>query len=459
MDIIERVLKTIENHKLLKKGDSVLVALSGGPDSVALLYLLLNIRDKYNLKLVAAHLDHSIRAGSPKDKQFCHQLCKDLKVKFYSRRMDVEKLAKTKKMTVEEAGRKARYDYFQSISSKYGFSKIATGHTMDDNAETVLFNIIRGSGLKGLSGIPVKRENIIRPLIDIGKPELIKWLASKKIKFISDPTNRSLKYSRNRVRRKIIPECERINPEFVKSLARLSKNISEDIELIDSITVLAYNDALLSQGNSKIVLDLRKLEKYDTSLGKKAVSEAFFRLTGVRMSPSFELLSRANETINGRSGAKSPLGKGVWVEKSQGKISVFKKPGKRYESGTTPLLVPGTTKMPGMNWSMKTRLLKKREIKTLITKPFTALLDNKKVIGPMIRFWQDGDRIKPFGMKGTKLISDLFVDKKVPTFTRKEVPLVLSNDRVAWVGGVAISDDFKVGPSTKEVLRIELCRF
>ncbi len=459
MDIIERVLKTIENHELLKKGDSVLVALSGGPDSVALLHLLLNIQEKYNLKLAAIHLDHSIRAGSPKDRQFCHGLCKDLKVKLYSRRMDVEKLAKTGKMTIEEAGRKARYDYFQSISSKYGFRKIATGHTMDDNAETVLFNIIRGSGLKGLSGIPVKRGNIIRPLIDIGKPELIKWLAGKKVKFITDSTNRSLRYSRNKVRRKIIPEIERVNPEFVKSLARLSKNISEDIELIDSITVLAYDDALLSQGNSKIVLDLQKLEKYDTSLGKKAVAEAFYRLTGAKMSPSFELLSRANETIKGRSGAKSPLGKGVWIEKSQGKISVFKQPKMAYESGATPLLIPGTTEMPGMNWIMKTKLLKKSEIKTLITKPFTALLDNKKVIEPMIRLWQEGDRIKPFGMKGTKLISDLFVDKKVPTFARKEVPLVLSKDKVAWVGGVAISDDFKVGPLTKEVLRIELCRF
>ncbi len=454
MDILEQVSKTIKERKLLKKRDSVLVALSGGPDSVALLHLLLNIREKYNLNIAAAHLDHAIRAGSSKDREFCRKLCKRLKIKLYSRRTDVEALARKEKMTIEEAGRKARYDYFQSICSKYGYNKIATGHTSDDNAETVLFNMARGSGLRGLSGIPVKRGNIIRPLIEIEKAELIYWLTTNKIKFRTDPTNRSIKYTRNRIRQKVIPELKQINPELMKSLGRLSRNVAEDLELIDSLAVLSYNDALMSEGNSKIVLDLRKLEKYDASLRKKAVVEAFFRLIGAKFSPSFDLLARADETINGRSGSRTPLGKNIWIEKSQGKISVFK--AGDAISILIPIVVPSVTKIPGSGWILETRVLNKKEVKSLKTKPSAAFLDNKKVIDPVVRFRRKGDRIRPFGMRGAKLVSDLLIDRKIPKFERDEVPLVISKNRIAWVGGVAISDDFKVGPSTREILRLEL---
>jgi len=455
MNLEERLLRTISDYGLLKQGDTVLVALSGGPDSVALLHLLNGLRDKYNLKLAAAHLDHAIRINSARDREFCRDLCRGLKVKFYSRRVDIGKLAKNKKANVEETGRKARYEYFNTLCAKYDYKRIATGHTMDDSAETVLFNLIRGSGLKGLSGILPKRGKIIRPLIDIRKSDIINWLKENKIKYRTDPTNRSLRYSRNRIRNRIIPEMEKINPEIVKSLSRFSKNISEEFELIEKAGVSVFENVSVESGKGKIVLDLRKLRGYDASLVKRVVVEAFYRLSGARKSPSFELLSRANETIGGKSGKRSPLGNGIWVEKSQNRVSISK--AAVGQKGSTILLVPGITLLKDCDWKLETRVLKKSEIKSLKTKPSVALLDNSKVNNPEARFWKRGDRIRPFGMKGTRLLSDLFTDKKVPSFERSNIPLVISNGKIAWVAGIIISDEFKVEESTERVLRIELC--
>jgi len=455
MDIKERFLKTITDHRLLQKGDSVLVGLSGGPDSVALLRLFADMRDRFRLKLAAAHLDHAIRANSAGDREFCRDLCRGLKVKFYSRKVDIGKLAKKKKANVEETGRQARYDYFNSLCVKYGYKKIATGHTMDDNAETVLFNLIRGSGLRGLTGISPGRGKIIRPLVEARKSELVKWLKENKIKYRIDPTNRSIKYSRNRIRNRIIPEMEKLNPEIVKSLSRFSRIMSGDVELIERVGVLFYEMALVEDGKSKIVLDLRKLQGYDESLVKRVVAEAYCRLSGVKKSPSFELLSRANETIGGKSGRRSPLGKGIWVEKSQNRVSVSKTPGPKVVK--TTLVIPGVTILKGCDVELQSEILQKAEIRFLKTKPSVAFLDNSKANKPEVRFWKRGDRIRPFGMKGTRLLSDLFTDKKVPSFERSNIPLVISNGKIAWVAGVIISDEFKVEEDTEEILRIELC--
>ncbi len=326
---------------------------------------------------------------------------------------------------------------------------------MDDNAETVLFNLIRGSGLRGLSGIPPRRGKIIRPLIGIRKIEIVKWLKENRNKYRTDPTNRSMKYSRNRIRNRVITEMEKINRDIVKSISRFSGIIMEEVELIDKASVLLYEKALVEAGKSKIVLDLRKLGRYDESLVKKVIAEAFFKLRNARKSPTFELLSRASKTANGKSGGKSPLGNGIWVEKSQNRVLISLTP--EEPKGKAILIIPGMTEIEGFGRKLKAEILKKTDIESLMTKPSVALLDNSKVSKPEVRFWKRGDKIKPLGMKGTRLLSDLFTDKKVPSFERGDIPLVVSEEKIAWVVGIIISDDFKVDRNSEEVLRIELC--
>ena len=453
-NVVDRVTKTIDENRLLKRGDSVLIALSGGPDSVALLHLLNCLKDKYRIKLAAAHLNHGIRPEASEERMFCRNLCRKLKVKFHSKKMNIPKLAEKERLTLEEAGRKARYEYFQCLCERFGYTKIATGHTSDDSVETVIFNIARGSGLRGLSGIAPRRGNIIRPLIEIEKKEILELLDDQQIAYVLDSSNLSLGYARNRIRRKILPELEKLNPSAKQNILRLAKNAAEEIEFIDLTVVSVYEKAVLKAGKSKIVLDLTRLKDYDLNVKKKVVSEAYGRLSGRFYRPPSKTISRAGKVLGGRNGAKAPLGHDIWIDKSQNQICVFRKGIRRQKF---KLAIPGITKIQYLDRYFESKILKRSQVKKLKTATDVALLDNAKMKNVSVRFWKNGDRIRPFGMSGSKLLSDIFTDRKISSFERQEIPLVTSNGNIAWVAGVMISDDFKVGMGTKEILRIRLC--
>lgn len=450
-DIVDKVEQAVIAHNLLNKGDRVVIALSGGPDSVALLHLLIALRAKFDLDLAAVHLDHAIRPNSAKDREFCSQLCRNLKIKFYSKRMDIPALAKRRRLSLEEAGRKARYAYLESISSQHGYSKIATGHTFNDNIETILFNIARGCGLEGLSGIPRMRGKIIRPLLDLEKDELSSWLRSKKVKFVHDITNRSLVYSRNRIRLKVLPELEKINPAARRNIARLSEIATEELEYLSVRVVSAYEEMLLESGKGKIVLDLGKLVQYDKSLRKKVLLQAIKRSGVETGSISSQSVNRALNIVEGKSGGKAPLGKGILIEKSQGRIAIFIKSS---QPGKIALHIPGITKVPAQNCFIEARIIKRDDIESLNKGMRNAYLDLNDMSDMAIRFPQKGDKIRPLGMDGHRLLSDIFIDRKIPEYERETIPLIVSGNEIAWIAGVMISDDFKITEKTQEVLNL-----
>lgn len=453
-NIVDRIAKTIDDNRLLKRGDSVLVALSGGPDSVALLNFLDRLKSKYRIRLTAAHLDHGIRPEASEEREFCRNLCLKIKIKFHSKKVDVLKLAEKERLTVEEAGRKARYEYFHYLCKRFGYTRIATGHHSDDSVETILFNMARGSGLRGLSGISPRRGNIIRPLIEIEKNEILEWLDDQRIAYVLDSSNLSLEYARNRIRRKILPELEKLNPSARQNILRLAKNAAEEIEFIDSTVVSVYEEAVLKTGKSKIVLDLGKLKDYDWNVKKKVVSEAYGRLSGRFYRPPSKTISRAEDVFGGRNGTMAPLGRDIWIEKSQNRICVFRRGIRRKKF---KLAIPGVTRIPYSDLYFDSKLLKRSNVKKLKTDSHVALLDNAKMKDVSIGYWKNGDRIRPFGMSGSKLLSDIFIDRKISSFERKEIPLVTAGGKIAWIAGVMISDDFKVGRGTKEILKIKLC--
>ncbi len=446
--------KTIRDFGLIKKNDSILVAFSGGPDSTALLYLFDQLKSKYSLKLVAAHLDHGIRSESASDREFCRQTCRSLKIKFHSLKIDIPAQAKKRKLSIEEAGRNCRYEYFQKLSLKYGYARIATGHTSDDNAETVIFNLARGAGLKGLAGIPFKRGAIIRPLLEIEKSELLAWLKSKKIPFALDKSNLSSDYARNRIRKNIIPQFKKLNPLFAGALSRFSRNIAGDLEYLRFSAVSSYENALVKSSNNKIVLDLGKLKGYDKSLRKLTIAEVFSRFGGVGDGLSYDAFERAMGICDGKSGNKTHLGQGIWIEKSQNQVSLRKIISGRKD---IKLNIPGITRIPLSEKHFSAEILKRSEIKKLKTGPDTAIFDMAGMTKMRIRFWREGDKIRPLGMRGARLLSDVFTDRKIPTFERQEIPLLISGGEIAWIAGVMMADDFKVRPETADVLRIRLC--
>jgi tRNA(Ile)-lysidine synthase len=452
MDV--QIAATIEKYRLIKRGDSVLVALSGGPDSVALLHLLVRFKGKYRISLAAAHLNHGIRRNSADDREFCRRLCRQLKVRFHSKRVDVDARAKREKLSVEEAGRRARYEYFEQLAEKYGYGRIATGHNVDDSVETVIFNMARGAGLAGLAGIPAVRGRIIRPLIETGKSEIVSWLDANGIEYVIDRTNLSLKYARNRIRHRIMPQLGKINKSAAGNISRLSRNIAREMQLIDSVISSAYEKCRVKSGKGKIVLDLEILNDYHEKLKEKVVIEAYRRLSGRYYRLSSEASGRTEAILAGRSGARSPLGRGIWIEKSKRTISLFRYSEKR---GPVELEIPGTTTIPFSELIIRSAILSRSEVRNLKTDPDRAYLDLALINGCFVRFWKKGDRMRPFGMRGRRLLSDIFTDRGIPAHHRREIPLLEADGRIAWIAGVMISDDFKVGPGTRQILSLSLC--
>ena len=226
-------LKTIENNNLIKNGDRVLVGLSGGADSVYLLRALLAIKEEHNLSISAAHINHGIRETAKRDEDFVKDLCDKFSVPLFIDHINMNDIAKKYKITSEEAGRKARYNFFNSIEN---IDKIALAHNLDDNAETILFRIIRGTGIQGLTGIPINRDKIIRPILNTKRIEIIEELKALNQEYMVDETNLSNDYTRNKIRNLLIPYIEEeFNNKFKDALIRLKDNSIDSLEIINNI--------------------------------------------------------------------------------------------------------------------------------------------------------------------------------------------------------------------------------
>lgn len=228
-----KILQTVEKYSLIDNGGKIIVALSGGADSVCLLDFLISIKEKYNLTIFAAHLNHNLRgAEAERDESFCKILCKNYNVKLFVKSSDIKALAESRKISEELCGRNERYAFFGELSARYG-AKVATAHTASDNAETLIFNIARGASLGGVSAIAPKRGNIIRPLIELTRSEVEQYCASRKLSYVTDSTNLSDDYTRNRIRHNIIPLLKSVNPSFEKSALNLSESAREALEFLD----------------------------------------------------------------------------------------------------------------------------------------------------------------------------------------------------------------------------------
>lgn len=274
----ENILKTIKKYKLIQNGDKIVVGLSGGPDSISLINVLNEIRNEetYELKfdLIAAHINHNIREEAKSDEDFVVKYCKEKNIEIHVLSIDINKKAKEEKKGTEEAGRNARYKFFEEILIKTKANKIATAHTANDNAETVLMNIIRGSGTSGLKGIrPIRENKFIRPLIETTREEIEKYCDEYKLNPRIDKTNFENEYTRNRTRNMLIPFIkENFNPNIIMTINRLSDIINEENEYLEKLTKQKYKEILIEENIGKqIVLDLKLFNKQDLVIKKRLI--------------------------------------------------------------------------------------------------------------------------------------------------------------------------------------------
>lgn len=446
----QKVIKFINSHSLLRMNDRVLVALSGGPDSVFLLHFLKKYQKKFKIELAAFHLNHLIRKSADKEQEFCAKLCKKLSIPFYAENFDVKSFAVKNKISVEEAGRKIRYDCLSKYALKFNFNLIATAHNADDNAETVLLNLTKGTGIKGIAGIPVKRDNIVRPVLCLRKNEILDFLKKNKIKFIIDESNLSEKYERNFLRLKIIPLIEnKLNPQFVNSVLTTSANLqsfnsylNKFLAEIEKKYVVETNDDVRIKRNlfteqenfiqTEILRKVLKV-KFEFNTSQKDIQK-IISLSDKQVG-SFETFKQKLKALRERNSIT------IFTERSLPEKSIPIKVGqsKEFDSG-----------------KIKISQVNERDVKLTPDKNVEFVDGELTGESFLIRKWKDGDKFHPIGMKGTKKISDYLNDIKVEAKEKRNQYVLLSKNRIVWIVGKRLDDRYKLKTETKTIYKLEL---
>lgn len=278
-----KILATINKYNLIENRDKLVLGVSGGPDSICMLDVLNDIRNdnKNNIdfQIAVAHINHMIRKEAKEDELYVRKYCAKNGIEFYSKSIDIKKVANTNKIGIEEAGRNVRYDFFEEILQKTNSNKIAIAHNKNDNAETMIMNIMRGSGISGLKGIEAKRDKYIRPLIECNREEIEKYCEEKKLDPRIDKTNSENDYTRNKIRNIVIPYVKKeFNPNIINTLERLSILVKEEEDYIQKQVINAYNNLLIQEKEKEIILDLKKFNIQEKVIKSRLVLYTITRL-------------------------------------------------------------------------------------------------------------------------------------------------------------------------------------
>jgi tRNA(Ile)-lysidine synthase len=276
------VLSTIQKYNLINANDKIVLGVSGGPDSLFMLHILNKLKEDLQFKIVVAHVNHMIRKEAGEEEIFVKEFCKKINVEFHSKRIEVEKYANNNKMGLEEAGRKIRYEFFDEIAKVTNANKIAIAHNKNDKVETIIMNLLRGSGVTGLQGIqPIKDDRIIRPIIEIERKDIEKYCKEKNLEPRIDISNFDNTYTRNKIRNVVIPYIkEEFNPNFIETITRLSEVITEENKFLNNVTEQKYRSILIKRGENEILLDLKKFNSEEIVIKNRLILHAILQLNG-----------------------------------------------------------------------------------------------------------------------------------------------------------------------------------
>jgi len=459
--MITRVLNTIRKYNLIKNGDCVVVGVSGGPDSVCLLHVLWCLKNDFNLKLVAVHINHMLRGDeSYRDEEFVKKLCEKLDVELKSVRVDINRVAQQKGMSLEEAGREERYKNFDIVADSIGADRIAVAHNKNDRAETVLMNIIRGTGLDGLKGMEYIRGRIIRPLLDIDRSEIEAYILEKNLDTVTDSSNLEKIYARNKIRLDVIPNIDKLfDCNLVKSIDRMSRLIKDDLDFIDDKVKEAYCDAVLKKENGEVELLLRKISKMHLAVRRRVIRKAIEEVKGsVKGIESVHIENILDMIDNGKVGSRIDL-PGIKLGRTYESIRFYKKEMQPKSFDYEAFLnIPGLTEVGDSKHYIEASIItdyKLSDYKGIKDSSLIQFFDYDKMIeGINIRKRKEGDLFKPINSNGTKKLKEYFIDNKIPREIRDNIPLVAKGHDIIWIIGYKISDKFKVTENTKKVLKL-----
>lgn len=480
-NLLQTVVRTIGRHGMFTPGDNILAGVSGGPDSVALVHILVRLAERFSLSIGIAHLNHCLRGReSDRDARFVAELAKRMRLPCYSARKDVARGRQARKLSPEEAARRARYEFFEETAARHRFDKIALGHHADDNAELVLMYLLRGSGPVGISGIPPMRDGrYVRPMMDLNRRRIIEFLSENSISYITDSSNTDTRYLRNRIRHQLIPLLRNdYNPDISGTLNRLADILRAEESWLAATVRELFDRCLLAEDPDRVILSVPELRKMAAAPRRRVIRTAILRVKGdLRRIGLVHVDRLAMEILDGGPGAArtAHLPDRIRATRTGSELSIVleKMPLRQtHPSPPVPLFqyqVAGP--MDHLNrtahidiWIEEIgRRLRFSVISTAEAgdwtnaPPDTAFFDMAKIRFPLvIRNVRDGDRFTALGLQGTQKLKAFFINNKIPIQARRRIPILLSGDEIIWIVGHRIADSAAVTASSKNLLRVQL---
>ena len=424
-----KVIKTIEKYNLINNGDNIIVALSGGADSVSLLYVLISLKEQYNLTVSAAHLNHQLRGEeSVRDYNFVKNLCNILNIKLFYKEVDINALSKETKESTELCGRNARYDFFQQLSNEHN-AKIATAHTASDNLETVIYNIARGTSINGLKGIVPKRNYIIRPLINVNREDVENFCTENSISYVNDSTNFLDDYTRNKIRHNVIPVLKNINSNAETSATYLSEDAFEVTELLENMASEALEN---SKKENKDCYDTNILKTYPKVIQKYAViflcrKIGINNITRKQIEIMVDILNTSGEI---------DLNSGYKAVSSQNMFRIIKQ--EVLEKNFEPVELTDDLKF---NFAGKCYEFSYKENNSCENIDDYSFLEQKLVI----RQRKAGDFINFPKRNITKSLKKFLIEEKIPKESRDNLLMVACDSEILWLEGYGFFKTIKIG--------------
>jgi len=457
----KRFKDNLNENTLINNNDKLLLGISGGPDSLTMLDLFNKIKDEYNLKIVVFHLNHLFREEAADEADFVKRICEERNIDYVIKRFDVPAYVKENNLSPEEGAREVRFKYLKKIYDDKNIDKVCLAHNKDDNIETILFNIFRGSGTRGLIGIKNSIDlfgmKIIHPLLVYYRSEIMDYCKINDLSPVFDPSNDSNLYSRNRIRNNILPMIEdQINPNVKNSLIRLSNVITEDYDFIDNHAQDSFKEILLKKNGDRYIFKLDEMKKLHNAIIKRVINKVLFDIKGNIDNFYYKHYNYIIEFIeNNKTGDLLELPDDIKLKISYNKLLIYKGKIEMNNSFDISIDSEGSYKLP-----FKQKVTVEIVNENLDWKNYqndnVCLIDFEKIKFPLkIRNRKDGDRFIPLGMSGHKKVKDFFIDKKSPDYLRDKIPILFNNDgTLIWICGYRMDDRFKIKKSSKKILLI-----
>ena len=459
--LLDQVKRTIDRYHLLEKGDRLIVGVSAGVDSMVLLHLFIAYREAFDLSLIVAHVNHGLRPEeSEKEAELVQKESARLGLPFEYGQFNVKEFQKLGGLSPQDAARRIRFHFFYDLLQRHHAQKIALGHNADDQVETVLLRLIRGSGLQGLKGIlPIREGKVIRPLLEVGRGEIESFAIEKKIPALVDSSNLKKDYLRNRIRLALIPLIEReYQPNFKEAVLKTSIILREENDYLEKGAEEAYQK-IIQEERDTLSFKFSEYQSLHQAIQWRVIKKILGRIYDggiVKEEGEWSDVHKIYQKLHQSSPSfLLELPHEVWVEKRYDIVLLGKGGVKPLPPFEVELPSPGRTFIEEIGKEVVIEEVNRDKFRNYSGPSTTALMDYESLQFPLkMRNFRPGDRFYPLGVKGTQKLKDFFIDHKVPKFERPKIPLLISGEMIAWIVGYRIDERVKVTEKTKKVLTV-----